>query len=401
MPNEQKEGLDRRDFMMAAIGLVGASAGLASSAGTANAQDTQAPPVGPASGAPQRTVYTGDVIQGKKVISVLDVNDLERGKKHAFYFEGVQMPTGQHWYVSVLVAVGAKPGKRVVLTSGVHGDEMSSVHAVQTIMSQLDPAQMSGTVLAVPDISRPALEGMARRWPDSGRGIDLIDMNREWPGNENGASATSRHAGLVFNRLLRPNADYALDFHTGATGTDLTAFNLARMELPEVRAMAELFPIGQIFDNPAYPTLLANAFIDVGIPAITPEIGASRILDLGMIPLFVEGTMNVLKHHGIIAGAMGRTAKDANVFIANSGHTILATHGGFVEILVKLNDKVEVGQKVAIQRNTFGEVVAEYTSGVAGEVGARRSDATAEPGVLLVSILYNEAPHELPVDYSE
>ena len=80
MPNERREGLDRRDFMMAAIGLVGASASLASSADTANAQDTKAPPVGPASGVPQRTVYTGDVIQGKKVISALDVKDLERGR---------------------------------------------------------------------------------------------------------------------------------------------------------------------------------------------------------------------------------------------------------------------------------------------------------------------------------
>ena len=401
MPNERREGLDRRDFMMAAIGLVGASASLAGNAGTANAQNTKVPPVAPASGAPQRTVYTGDVIQGKKVISALDVNDLERGKKHAFYFEGVQMPTGQHWYVSVIVAVGAKPGKRVVLTSGVHGDEMSSVHAVQTIMNQLDPAQMSGTVLAVPDVSRPALEGMARRWPSSGRGIDLIDMNREWPGNENGFSATSRHAGLVFNRLLRPNADFALDFHTGATAMDVTAFILARMEIPEVRAMAELFPIGQIFDNPAYPTLLANAYINVGIPAITPEIGASRILDLSMIPLFVEGTMNVLKHHGIISGPMGRTARDTGIFVANSDHFIFSTHGGFVELLVKLNEKVKVGQKVAIQRNTFGEVVAEYTSGVAGEVGARRSDATAEPGVPLIAILYNDPTHEFPADFSE
>ena len=401
MPNEQKEGLDRRDFMMAAIGLVGASATLASSAGTANAQDTKAPPVGPAPGAPQRTVYTGDVIQGKKVISALDVNDLERGKKHSFYFEGVQMPTGQHWYVSVIVAVGAKPGKRVVLTSGVHGDEISPVHTIQTVMSQLDPSQMSGTVLAVPDVSRPALEGMARRWPNSGRGIDLIDINREWPGNENGASAPSRHAGILFNRLLRPNADYALDFHTGTTGMDVTAFNLARMELPEVRAMAELFPIDQIFDNAAYPTLLANAFINVGIPALTPEIGASRILDLNMIPLFVEGTMNVLKHHGIISGQMGRTGRDTDIFIGNSSHFILATHGGFVELLVKLKDKVKVGQKVAIQRNTFGEVVAEYTSGVAGEVTGRRSDATAEPGIPLIAILYNDATHEFPVNYSE
>ena len=52
------------------------------------------------------------------------------------------MPTGQHWYVSVTVAKGAKPGKRGVLVSGVHGDEMSSVHTVQTVVNQLDPAQM-------------------------------------------------------------------------------------------------------------------------------------------------------------------------------------------------------------------------------------------------------------------
>jgi uncharacterized protein len=121
-----------------------------------------------------------------------------------------------------------------------------------------------------------------------------------------------------------------------------------------VIAMAELFPIVQIFDNAAYPGILANAFIDAGIPAFTPEIGAARILDHDMIPLFVEGTMNVFKHHGIIAGPMGRTGKDTSLFVANSAHPVLATRGGFVE-LVKLNDKVEAGQRVAVQRNAFGE----------------------------------------------
>ena len=113
-----------------------------------------------------------------------------------------------------------------------------------------------------------------------------------------------------------------------------------------------------------------------------------------MISLFVEGTMNVLKHHGIIAGPMGRTGKDVGVFVGNSAFPILATQGGFVEHLVKLNEKVEAGQKVAIQRNSFGEVVAEYTSGVAGEVGAQRSDATSEPGNVLVFIIFNHAPPE-------
>jgi predicted deacylase len=341
----------------------------------------------PASG----TAYTDDIIRGKKVITALNVNDLESGQRHFLYFQGVQMPTGQHWYVSVTVARGARPGKRVVLVSGVHGDEMSSIHTVQTVMNQLNPAEMSGTVMAVTDVSRPALESMQRRWPNSGRGADLIDMNREWPGNENGVTAASRHAGLLFNRLLRPNADIAIDFHTGTTGFDVTAFNLASMDVPEIKAMVELYPVGQIFANHAYPGVLHNAFVDVGIPSFTPEVGAGRVLNRDMISLFVEGTMNVLKHHGILAGPLGRTSKDSGIFIGNDAFPVLATQGGLVEHLVKLNEKVEAGQKIAIQRNSFGEVVAEYTTSVAGEVAGQRSDAMSEPGNPLAFILFNKA----------
>ena len=102
MSNKPKESLDRRDFMIASIATVSASAVLAVNAGAANAQATATPSGDPASG----TVYTGDVIQGKKVVSALDVNDLEPGKKHLLYFQGAQMPTGQHWYVSVTVTRG-------------------------------------------------------------------------------------------------------------------------------------------------------------------------------------------------------------------------------------------------------------------------------------------------------
>jgi predicted deacylase len=401
MSNRQEERLDRRDFMIASIATVGASAALAADAGSANAQDSVTSSVSPVSGARSATVYTGDTIQGKKVVSALDVSDLEAGKKHLLYFQGVETPTGQHWYVSVTVAKGAKPGKRVILVSGVHGDEMSSVQTVQTVMSQLDPAQMSGTVMAVTDVSRPALESMQRRWPNQGRGIDLIDMNREWPGNENGATAPSRHAGLLFNRLLRPNADFAIDFHTGTTGFEVTAFNVGGLDVPEVKAMVELYPVGQIFDNHVYPGVLHNAFMDVGIPSFTPEVGAARVLNLGMISQFVEGTMNVLKHHGILAGPLGRTGKDVGVFIGNSALPILATQGGLVEHLVKLDDKVEAGQKVAIQRNSFGEVVAEYTSSVAGEVVGLRSDAMSEPGNPLAFILFHKATSDGGETYPE
>src|ERR1043165_7856555 len=103
MPDNSEKGLDRRNFVIASIATAGASAAFAVNASAA----------APATSG--GTVYTGDVIQGKKVISALDVNDLEPGQKHRFYFQGVQMPTGKHWYVSVVVAKGVRPGKRALL----------------------------------------------------------------------------------------------------------------------------------------------------------------------------------------------------------------------------------------------------------------------------------------------
>jgi hypothetical protein len=379
--------IDRRSFISASIG-----ASAAFSAGVMPTSADTATPVAPGTGG---TVYTGDVIAGKQVVSALDVEDLEPGQKHLFYFQGVQTPVGQHHYVSVMVAKGAQPGARVALISGVHGDEISSIRTVQSVMEQLDPAEMTGTVLAVFDVSRPALINMQRRWPNTGRGFGLIDINREWPGDANGSTASSRHAALVFSQLLAPNADYAIDFHTGTTGTDVTDFLLAAMDQPEVRAMAELYPVRQIFDFAGYPGLLPVALADVGIPAFTPEVGASRSVDQALIADFVEGTMNVLKHHGILPGPIGRTGKDSAVFVGDRPHAVAATEGGIVDLLVQLHEEVSPGQMVATQRNMFGEIVAEYMTDTGGRVAALRSDATAEPGDPLVIILFDStAPQE-------
>ena len=49
----------------------------------------------------------------------------------------------------------------------------------------------------------------------------------------------------------------------------------------------------------------------------------------------------------------------------------------------------------------FGEVVAEYASGVDGEVGAIRTDVTSEPGNVLMFILFNHTPSEGEGGYPE
>lgn len=339
----------------------------------------------------QKTVYTGDKIQGASVISQLDVSDLEPGKKHRFFFQGVQMGTGQHWYVPVVVAKGIRDGKRVSLTAGVHGDELSPVNAVQRIMAGLDPMQMSGTAIAVYDLSRPAKEYTQRKWPVAQKGGSLIDLNRVWPGNEMGDNTPTRHAGLLWNRLFKNNVDVALDYHTASTGGDFTMFIFADFRKPEIRKIAELFPCEQIKNDLGESGSLEMAFVDAGIPVITIEIGGPRIFDARKIAMTVEGSTNVLKHYNLINGSMGRTSKETGTFFGDAFETIRSTTGGYLELLVDLRDKVTPGQKVALQRNSFGDIVAEYEASVTGEVATIARDALCEPGSRIIQILYDSA----------
>ena len=331
------------------------------------------------------TVYTGDNINGKRVISALDLADLPTGK-HSFYFEGVQMGTGQHWYVPVVVAKGAKPGKRVLLTAGIHGDEISSMESVRQVMAALDPATMSGSVIAAYGVSRASIERVQREWPTVHSSFNL---NRAFPGNLNGPNPTARHAGLVWSKLFQPNTDVSIDFHTQMSGSAFADFIYADLSKPEVRTMVALYPVAQVKNDPGEPGTLETTFVSAGIPSATLELGGPRIYDDKMIAIFTEGTLNVLKHYKVMPGQIGRTSKEANTFIADGFRHIRANVGGFLDMQVSLKDKVVPGQLVAIQRNAFGETVAEYRSEVAGEVAVIQEDAMIEPGGRVMTILYN------------
>ena len=334
------------------------------------------------------TIYTQDIIQGIPIISQLDLNDLAPGQKHRFFFQGVQMGTGQHWYVPIVIAKGALEGKRIALVTGIHGDEISSINAVQRIMAELDPTQMAGAAIAVYGLSRPAIEYTRAQWPIAQGGGLWVDMNRVWPGHEAGNDAPTRHAGLLWNRLLQPNIDLAIDYHTVSTGGDFTMFIYADCRNPEIQYMAELFPVEQIKDDPGLSGTLETAFVDAGIPALTVEIGSPRIFDSHKIALTVEGSLNVFKHYQIIKGSLGRRSKEARTFFGNEFETIRSTSGGFLELFVDLKDPVTPGQKVAIQRNAFGDIVAEYHANVTGQVATIARDALSEPGSRVMQILY-------------
>jgi len=336
------------------------------------------------------TVFTGETIQDAPVVSQLDVADLAPGQMHRFMFRGAETATGQYWYVPVLVAKGAKPGKRILFVAGVHGDELNPVAAVQETFATLDPAKMTGSAIAVIGPSRPAVENITRTWTINDLGGEQINPNRTWPGREDG-NAVERHSWLITHKLIRGNVDIGIDHHTAGTGVDFARFVFAYAGNPASIELGGLYPVDQIMLYPGIPGTLEFSLIQAGIPAVTTELGGPRGFVPEMVKMGVDGNHNVLVHYGVIQGPKRQTAADRIVFVGDDIESVQAVAGGFVTLLVKLNDTVAKGQKIAIQRNGFGDVVHEYLAPADGRVAVIGTDAATERGGRIAYILVDRA----------
>lgn len=334
------------------------------------------------------TIYNGDIIMGVPVITQLDINDLDAGKIYRFMFKGADMNIGQSWYVPLLVAKGAHSGKKLLINTGIHGDELNGSRVVQKIFTTLDPSSLSGSIIGVLQASPNSLQHISKNWHLSTDGGDFVNMNRTFPGKQDGDSA-HQHAYLLWNKLWQGNVDLVIDLHSQSTDTQYPLFVFADYRNSTARQMAELIPADQIKNDEGEKGTLETTFIEDDIPAITIEIGSARIYQSDYIERSIIGIKNILVQFGFINGSINQTAKSVNSYIGNDMLSIRAICGGYSEILVNLGEIVECGQLVAVQYNPFGDIIQEYHTTVAGKVLSIGDGATREAGGLLVRILFN------------
>ena len=98
------------------------------------------------------TQFLDDVIQSHRVIHSLDVSDLTAGE-HKFWFRIATNALSQWQYLPVLVFKGEQPGKKVMITAGIHGDEYNGVLAAQQTARSLIGQSLAGTVTIVPTVN--------------------------------------------------------------------------------------------------------------------------------------------------------------------------------------------------------------------------------------------------------
>jgi uncharacterized protein len=333
-----------------------------------------------------QTNRTGDRMDGTAVIDRLDARDLKRGEVHRFWFRTGDTALAQAWFVPVVVVQGAKPGPRLLLTAGIHGDELNGIAVLHRLAREIDPAKLSGSLVMVPGLNTPGLNNSTRSFtPRGGTGGD--NMNRVMPGNDKpGSSLADIYAHKLWNRLMRPNADQMIDLHTQSRGT---AYNLyAFASSPESRAIAEVIAPDTIALDPGIRGTVENEMVPAGIPAITLELGMPETWDEGMITRSHDGILRLMAKMAMLPASAAPPPAATKPVVINNQVQVRSPVGGWVTLHVRLNDMVAKDQPVATISDAFGRNRVTLTAPVAGQIVSISTDPRNDVGDMVVRVGY-------------
>ena len=237
-------------------------------------------------------------------------------------------------------------GPTALLTGGNHGDEYEGPLALFELARTLDPKDVSGTVMVVPAMNYPAFRAGARTSP-----IDKGNMNRSFPGRPDG-TVTEKIADY-FQRELLPRADLVLDFHSGGRTLDFVPFCAAHV-LPDKAQEEKAFAAVEAFSAPYSMRMIEidavgmydTAAEEMGKTFVTTELGGGGTSRAETVRIARRGTLNVLRHAGIVAGAVD--SRPTQWLDMPSGDCFaFAEDDGMIETMVDLGEPVEEGAVIA------------------------------------------------------
>ena len=265
--------------------------------------------------------------------------------------------------VPVLAVRGARPGKTLVTTAGIHGDEYEGMEAIHRTFDALDPASMSGTFVAVPVVTIPAFWMACRVNP-----LDSRNMARVFPGSEEG-SASERLAARLLDRVMR-HASLYIDLHSAGRGSHwvtMCGYSAQKGSHTEIaRAAARCFGAPVIWEHPFDPDSRGrtlNATNDLSIPSLYTEAhggGHARPED---VECYTRGLANLLKFLEIAElPSAGLPEPYEPLEVSGNGNTDTALNvskSGLLWLQVNPGERVRAGQELAFVRDLDGRIVEE------------------------------------------
>ena len=293
------------------------------------------------------------IFKSKNSINVIQTLDLERvpvGRISRYWLEIISDGMGTPVHLPVMVARGTDEAKVVGMTAAIHGNELNGIPVIQRLFKELDIKQLRGTIVGIPVLNSPSFHRRKRRF------VDGTDLNHIMPGKPDG-TVSQVYAYRLVERILK-NFNYLVDLHTASNGRINSYYIRADMADETVRKMAMLQNAQIIVYNPPNDGTLRGAAAELGIAAITLEVGDPNRFQKGMIRDGLTGIHNLLSYLNMTDDPL-EEQHEATVLCKHS-YWLYTDTGGLLTVHPQVTEIVEEGQLIATVRNVFGDVIREY-----------------------------------------
>lgn len=283
--------------------------------------------------------------------------------------------------------------KRIAIVTGTHGDELEGQFVCYELLRRLKagPGYLKGIVDIYPALNPLGIDSITRGIP-----MFDLDMNRIFPGNEDGPMMES----LVYHLTEDlKGADLCVDIH---------ASNIFLMELPQVRInelnaetlvpLAEKINVDFVWVHASATVLestLAYSLNNVGTPTLVVEMGVGMRITKAYGYQLVEGILNVMKEMGVWEGVSGEVREPIVSTDREVGY-LNADSAGIYVPRVKIGTYVEEGNLLGEVLNPLtGDVEQAVTAPISGMVFTRREYPVVYSGSLLGRILGGIGPEDI------
>jgi predicted deacylase len=295
----------------------------------------------------------------KKIISILG-HDIPLGTSKEINFNIAKLHTSTKIEVPIIIERSKKPGPTILFTAGLHGDEINGVDIVRQLIARKINKPKRGTIICIPILNVFGFLNGSRHFPD-GR-----DLNRAFPGSENGSLA-SRVAFRLMNEII-PEVDLVIDFHTGGA----SRFNAAQIRIvkdqPELNELASVFGAPFVLYSKHIVKSFRNACFQLGKPVLLYEGGKSSFVNDTISKVGVEGVKRILSHFEMLNSQVkANPPKLATVFVEKS-KWIRAKRSGMFKARVEVNTKVKVDDILGQITDPYGKVHHSVKSTIDGYV---------------------------------
>ena len=281
----------------------------------------------------------------------------------------------------VHVIHGRRPGPVLLVSAAIHGDEINGVEIIRRLLVNKSIDSIRGTLIAIPVVNVYGFVSKSRYLPDR------RDLNRSFPGSENGSMA-SRLANVLMTEIL-PHATHIIDLHTGAVNREnLPQIRAKLQDNPELETLARAFGVPVILNAEFLENSFRAAAFDQGIGVLLYEAGEALRFDEVSIRAGVRGVLQVMIE--LEMRTRSKRTRKVESMVANTSRWVRAGQSGILRSLIATGTKVQKGDLLAYINNPLGEHNEELISPVSGIVIGK----TNLPLVFAGEALFNIASYE-------